>query len=399
MGLTASDIVFSEATPEQRQLAWELSAEAWAAPMALGDYVERERYLAEQELTRGGRSRHWVLYLKGYPRQVIASCETTRKPVLISSAGGGPVREGYGCTVANVYTNPIYRRQGMAAFLLRRVQEQMDADSDFSVLYSDSGRNYYAGLGWSPFASRQATLTLLPPPGSSPRSHQQNRFTPIDFTPSQPSRTRPLRMSELHDLCELDELRLAARFNALPADGKTRVAFLPTHAQVAWQLARSEFDAHKLLPPGASDSHSHSLSSPSGNGAGPLLCQGAITVDGRAWASWAHDWRDNRLRVLQLASGLAGSGGTTQQQRVADVAALLEAAVAEAARYGLGRVVIWNPDEEVRLGCKAVGNRHPEALEVVFEDRVEGGIPSFRWRGGRDTSTTVWEENFGYCWC
>ncbi|KXX74527.1 Lysine acetyltransferase [Madurella mycetomatis] len=402
MGLTSSDVVFCEATPEQRQLTWELNGEAWAAPMSLGDYVEREQYLAQEELNRGGGCRYWVLYLKGYPRQIIASCEATRKPALISDGGGGPAREGYGYAVTNVYTHPTWRRQGMAAFLLRRVQEQMDADGDFSILYSGSGRNYYANLGWPTVPSRQATLVLLPSP--SPSQSQSPNQTPtsatnnntiIVFRPSNPSRTRALQPNDLPDLCELDELHLNTRFDSLlPADKKTHVAFLPTHASISWHLARSAFDARKLFP--------------AGNAEPASLNVGAITASGRAWVYWAHDWRAKRLRVLRIARAAMADELSSAEERVGDVGALLEAALAEAARCGLAKgVVVWNPDEEVTLGCKAVGNAYAgngaargEGVEVkvVFNERLDGGIPSLRWKGGKGEGL-VWEENYGYCWC
>ncbi|GAB1311657.1 Lysine acetyltransferase [Madurella fahalii] len=405
LGLTSSDVVFSEATPEQRQLTWELNGEAWAAPMSLDDYVRREQHLAQQELNRDGGCRYWVLYLKGYPRQIIASCEATRKPALISNGHGGPARDGYGYAVTNVYTNPTWRRQGMAAFLLHRVQEQIDADSDFSVLYSDSGRNYYANLGWPAVPSRQATLTLLAPP--SPSQNQSPNQTPaspthnntiIAFTPSNPSRTRPLQPDDLRDLCELDELYLNTRFDSLlPADKKVHVAFLPTHASISWHLARSAFDARKLFP---------------ADRAGPApLNAGAITASGRAWIYWAHDWRAERLRVLRIARAAVADGlgaAEEEEERLRDVGALLEAALAEAARCGLAKgVVVWNPDEAVTLGCKAVGNAFAGSgaargegveVKVVFNERLDGGIPSLRWKGGKGEAV-VWEEHYGYCWC
>lgn len=407
LGLTASDVVFSEATPEQRQLTWELNGQAWAPPMPIHDYVEREQHLAQLDLNRDRRCRYWVLYLKGYPRQIIASCETIRKPVLISDARGGPAREGYGYAVANIYTNPTWRRQGMAAFLLRCVQEQMDVDGDFSVLYSDSGRGYYANLGWGTVPSRQATLTLLPSPSPSQTQSPNQTPTPvtannaiITFTPTNPSQTRPLRPDELPDLCELDELQLNTRFDSLRAraDNKTHVAFLPDHASISWHLARAAFDARKLFPAAADD-----------DGNEPLGV-GAITASGRAWICWAHDWRAKRLRVLRIArAAVADATSAGAKERVRDMSALLEAALAEAARRGLAEgVVVWNPDEEVTAACKAVGNLYAangsvareEGVEVkvVFNEKLDGGLPSLRWKGGKQDGV-LWEENYGYCWC
>ncbi|KAH6628343.1 hypothetical protein F5144DRAFT_549665 [Chaetomium tenue] len=380
MGLTAADMEFSEATAEQRQLSWKLCGQIWASPMSIDDYVDREQHMADHELNRDGGCQYWVLYLKGYPRQVIASCETTRKRMLISDGNGSPTREGYGYAIANVYTNPSYRRQGMAAFLLRRVQEQIDTNSDFSVLYSDSGRRYYAGLGWAPFGSHQATLTLLP---SSPSTSTQ---TPTHGSPTTPQ-TIPLQASHLPNLCERDQAQLTRAFKAIPADDpKTRFAFLPTHGQISWHLARAAFDASRLFP----GIGTTAAATPS-----PVI--GAITADKSAWAHWAHDWRKKRLRVLRVVHD-DGGGGTSRGVEEA-FAALLAAAVVEARRWGFARVVVWNPVETVRVACKGVGNAQPEGVKVVFEDRVEGWVPSLRWNGPRPGGGVAWEEHNGYCWC
>ncbi|AEO54686.1 hypothetical protein MYCTH_2297516 [Thermothelomyces thermophilus ATCC 42464] len=405
MGLTASDIEFAEATPEQRRISWELCSRKWAAPMSVDDYVEREQHMAEHELNRDGGCRYWVLYLKGYPRQVIASCETLRKPMFIADCAERRVREAHGYVVTNVYTNPTYRRQGMAAFLLRRVQERMDADSDCSVLYSDSGRSYYASLGWLPITSHQATLTLLPSTSSSPST-----------TPSTPPRrpqTRPLNLSELPDLCQKDIAHLTRTLTSLVTataasnNNNTSICFLPTYAQISWHLARAKFDALKILP--------------STTMATTPLTVGAVTLpsqQGVAWACWSHDWRNKRLRVLRLAregdSRVEGGAGkedevleeveegsdvAVDETACVDVAALLEAAVAEARQWGFLEVVVWNPSDLVKMGCKSVGNALPDEVKVVFEQRVEGCVPSLRWKGGKVLAGVVWEENHGYCGC
>ncbi|KAK3330568.1 hypothetical protein B0H66DRAFT_67944 [Apodospora peruviana] len=384
MGLTASDINFSEATPEQRQLAWELNGSAWAKPMPLDVYVAREAYLSQQQLCSDRGCQYWVLHLKGYPRQIIASCETTRKTVLISEEGVS--REGRGYSIASVYTNPSYRRRGMAAFLLRRLQEHMDRDSDCSVLYSDVGKTYYAGLGWRVFPSNQVTLTLLPSPTPSPTSSSPTLASPNDgkqeqqqhpvFTHSQPGRVRSLELEELRELCEIDEFHVTARFDKILADGKRHVAFLPSYPQISWQLARSGFMGRKLFE--KAPKH-----------------KGAVTDNGRSWIYWDHDWREKKLKVLRIVQVLF----KTEEERIDDIKVLLESALAEANAWGLPKVLLWNPDEVMTRGCKAAGNAHPEDVKIVFDERADTSIPSLRWAGGKDTHNTVWEDNFYYCWC
>jgi GNAT superfamily N-acetyltransferase len=288
--------------------------------MSLDNYIEMEQRLAAHDLSRDGRCRCWVLYIKGYPGQVIVSCKTTRKKLLISDGHGAPVRHGHGYTVTNVYTGPTYRRKGMAAYLLQRVQEQMDADSECSVLYSDSGRTYYASRGWHPVPSEKATITILSSPSLAVPPQDQHH-----------PKTRPLQPADIPALCKADERYLTRFFNSLPADSITRFAFLPTHAQISWHLDRAELEAAKISP---SPSTTNTNTTDTTNTI--PLTRGAITLNNTAWTYWAHDWRDKRLRILRLWRANPG----TSEQRVADVAALLEAAVSEARRWRLKRVVV-----------------------------------------------------------
>ncbi|CCC07751.1 unnamed protein product [Sordaria macrospora k-hell] len=312
LAITAADTEFCEATPEQRELAWKLNGVAWARPVSIETYVAREIHLSEQELTKDGNCKYWVLYLKGYPRQIIASCETTRKEVLISE--NGVSRGGYGYGIASVYTNPDYRRQGMAATLLRHVQEAMDRDSDLSVLYSDIGRQYYSNLGWHVFPSEEVTLTYIPPTSTS-----SNETPALQHT--QPESIRYLRIEELRNLCDVDKRHLCARFSQIPADGASHVAFMPSFAQMSWQIARAEFVAGKLL-----------------NGKSPEN-RGAITSSGRAWIYWDHDWKSKKLKVLKVVTVMESS----PQQRINDIRVLVEAALVEATTWGSGDRVVVEP--------------------------------------------------------
>ncbi|KAK3954853.1 hypothetical protein QBC32DRAFT_71560 [Pseudoneurospora amorphoporcata] len=367
LAIMAADTDFCEATPEQRELAWKLNGAVWARPMSIETYVAREIHLSEQELTKNGSCKYWVLHPKGCPRQIIASCETTRKKVLISE--NGVSREGYGYGIASVYTNPDYRRQGMAATLLRHVQEVMDRDSDLSVLYSDIGRQYYSNLGWHVFPSEEVTLTYIPP-----TSINGNKTPALQHT--QPESIRYLHLEELRTLCEVDELHLSARFDRIPTDGATHVAFVPSFAQMSWQVARAEFVSGKLLDGKIPEN------------------RGAITSNGRAWIYWEHDWKSKKLKVLKVVTVLE----STPQQRINDIRVLVEAALVEATTWGLGTVLLWNPDEETTLGCKAVGDVHPHDIDAVFDERIDDSIPSLRWAGGKHKDT-VWEDNYYYCWC
>ncbi|KAK3935683.1 hypothetical protein QBC46DRAFT_271222 [Diplogelasinospora grovesii] len=380
--LVESEVVFAEATPEQRELALELNGEAWAPPLPLEVYMAREIHMAQMELASDGRGKYWVVYLKGDPQVVVASCETTRKTVLINN--NGVFREGSAYAIASVHTNPAWRRRGMAAFMLRSLQQHMDREEggidgdggvDCSVLYSDIGAVYYATLGWATFPSDQATLTLLEPEGDA--SDGQHYI----FEHSMPGRTRYLALDEIQPLCELDEGALRNWIRAMPADGRAHVAFPPSFAQISWQLARASFVADRVLGE-------------------PLTRRGAITDDGRSWTYWDHDWRENRLKVLRIVTQITPD----RQQRIEHIKVLLEAALVEAAVWKLPKVVVWNPDHWTTMGCRAVSDAHAEDIKLASEERRDSALPSFRWKTRMDEPLvdmrkTVWEHNFYYCWC
>ncbi|KAK4200605.1 hypothetical protein QBC40DRAFT_279676 [Triangularia verruculosa] len=385
MGLTLDDVVFDEATPEQQRIALGLRAEACPAP---DGFIERERHLTQHELTQSSR-RQWVLYLKGYPRQIIASCEATRQKIFVSDDSA---REAYGYTIRHVFTTPVWRRLGMAAYLLRYVKERMDEDSECSVFFSDSGREYYTGLGWLPYQGKQANLILLSLPQSRPLTPVES---PTQF-PEEGSRSRApsfsyrptglvdavtvdlLRIEDLPWLCKQDNYQLGARFKNMSPSKKTHVAFAPTYARLEWQLARAEFDAVRMT-------------------GRTIPYKGAKTANSRSWLYWAHDIPAKKLRILRIVHGAERQ---TAAQRIADTQVLLEAALAEAKDWGLPRVVLWNPDEDIVTGCKAVGNRNTASVKVVFDQQMGGCVPSLRWKPsepGELGRMIEWEDNYGYC--
>jgi hypothetical protein len=103
--------------------------------LTLEQYFGRERHLGGRELTSNGRIKYWVLVPRSNPEEIIASCETIEKKALTGT------KTLTAHAIASVFTNPKYRRQGMAALMLQGLQSWFDGEgeSDLSVLYSDIG--------------------------------------------------------------------------------------------------------------------------------------------------------------------------------------------------------------------------------------------------------------------
>lgn len=369
--ISTEDVVFTQADGELRKLAWSLNGKAWAAPMSIDDYVAREIHLSQQALSKDGHCIYWVLSHKDDPTHIVASCESVEKTVLIAGHGTG-INDGFieakAYAIASVYTNPKYRRLGMAAYMMEKLQEHMDADSECSALYSDIGKIYYANLGWNVFPSDQATIYL----------------ESEDFKLPEHPATRYLTEDELEPLCDKDVAAVKAKFQTLAADHqKTHVAFLPSYPQIAWQLAREQFMAGVL--------HKREIK-----------YRGAITNSGKSWVYWDHDWREGKLKIMRLVTldhdpetGLK----ILEENKIVEVLELLRAAAAEAIEWNLKKVLIWNPSGTVTRGTKAFHNYHEEDVDVIWDERYEGSIPSFRWKEGKSTDNTVWDFNEYYAWC
>jgi hypothetical protein len=133
-------VLFGQATEKQLDAVWHLNAQAWAAPLSIEDHTTRERTLSQQDLGKEGRWKTWVLTASDNSDEIVASCETFQKTVLISTKDG--VRQARGFAIASVFTNPKYRGKRMASILLDHLKCWLDGDGDgvLSVLYSDIGK-------------------------------------------------------------------------------------------------------------------------------------------------------------------------------------------------------------------------------------------------------------------
>lgn len=137
------EVVFGQAVNEQLDIIWRLNAKAWAGPLSLESYLERERFLSEQDLNKEGAWRTWALTVSGNPNEIVSSCETFEKKVWYYE--NNTMRPATAFGIASVYTNPRYRRKGMAALLLEKLKVWLDSDGEgkvkgvVSVLYSDIG--------------------------------------------------------------------------------------------------------------------------------------------------------------------------------------------------------------------------------------------------------------------
>ncbi|KAK4164666.1 hypothetical protein QBC43DRAFT_317306 [Cladorrhinum sp. PSN259] len=376
--LTVDDVIFTEATPHQRTLSWQLNAASWAPPvMSIEQYVGREHLLSETTLSRDGGTRYYILHSKDDPETIISSCEVTSKKVFIATPGSdGPgevVQPEKAYAIASVFTNPLYRGRGMASYMLKRVQEIVDGQDgmECGVLYSDIGREYYTRLGWKDHKSPQLVFEIL-------EGHDAGH----DNFPRGLEMLRVQQEGEIEELCEQDVKMLRNRFSLLASlvtsrKDKTHVAFLPDWEQMSWHFAKVDYMA-KLM----------------GNGR-EVVNRGARTNDGKNWILWDHDLRGNKLQVLRLV--LSEESTDDEKKKGEDVKLLLSAALKEAVEWELKKVVIWQPLALLSMAAVLLWGENPK-FKLTFEQREDGSIPSLRWKCG-EKMETVWEDNEYYAWC
>ncbi|KAI9151552.1 Lysine acetyltransferase [Paramyrothecium foliicola] len=356
------DVVFADATPEQRVLAWRLNGASWAEPMTIDEYVGREQTLAQTELSRNGGTKYYVLYHRDDPNVILSSCEATSKKVLIADSQGSRISDAY--SIASVFTDPRYRQHGLASHMLRELQKAVDETTECGALYSDIGRKYYTRLGWRDARSPQVALKMDPDFQPPPMSSQAS--------------VSLLTGDQVSALCDKDISALEKKFETLAElkDGNTHIAFVPSFTQCSWHFARDAYVARVVLQREPQYS-------------------GAATADGASWLYWDHDVREKKLKILRIVLTETDS----PEKQTADARALLEAALREASDWGIPTVLVWDPNHHVTTATTDIWRESGPKLHLVFDERESGSIPSLRWRNGQEISNLKWEANEYYAWC
>jgi GNAT superfamily N-acetyltransferase len=358
--LTPADVIFTEASPEQRILSWELNGASWAPPLSLQEYIGREETLSKTPLSADGGTKYYVLHHKDHPNTIVSACEVTAKKALVADSKGSRVVDAYG--LASVYTAPEFRERGMASHLLAKVKEAVDKTTDFGALYSDIGRGYYTRLGWKDYRTPQVKLVL------------QEGYV----APAADGNVCMLTEGDVAALCERDVETMKKRFENFGQtdDGKMHIAFLPSFVQCQWHFVRDAYVAKVMA-------------------GREVQNRGAKTADGRSWLLWDHDLREKKLKVLRVVT----SDEDGHDKRVSDVKALLQAALAETQDWGLPALLVWSPDKHLVAAATQIWQDDGEKLQVVFEERQDGSVPSLRWKDNTDVAHVAWDANEYFAWC
>jgi GNAT superfamily N-acetyltransferase len=102
----------------------------------------------------------WLAVTNDEPERVVAGAGLWLRPMLPRPTPTGII-QGHEALVANVYTEPEWRRRGVAALLMRHVLDYTREHRIGRVLLhaSDDGRPLYASLGFVPTNEMKLTTS------------------------------------------------------------------------------------------------------------------------------------------------------------------------------------------------------------------------------------------------
>ncbi|PGH05641.1 hypothetical protein GX51_02800 [Blastomyces parvus] len=354
-------VVFNEATTDEQQVkCFKIVGASFGWPLPEADYIEREKFLVQRPLTRsnGAGVRWWCLQVQAGDGcgRVVATCKTLNRDLLIRTAAGN-TRQGQGYCIGAVATDKRYRRLGLAEFLLRAVARWMDGPggAEASMLYSSVGK-YYTNKGWKMLPAFQSVLSVSQPVISLNRSGLPT--------------TQPLMPDEIPALCARDIEDIKANFPKYkPTGAEILMTVLPSANIIGWLHDRAAFISRKT------------------NGEVPPV-KGAISEDGKMWMYWHHDFPDRELtiqRVVMPTKAAEDAGEESQPPTTSALTSLLLAALDEAQKWKLHKLVIWNPTPELHRAIHFVQQQF--RVDVINEERVNSNVPSVRWKGGKEDET------------
>ncbi|KJK86299.1 hypothetical protein H633G_09858 [Metarhizium anisopliae BRIP 53284] len=298
--------------------------------------------------------------------------ETYRKRAVVRDPAGA-VRDVTAHGVASVFTFDEFRRQGYAGRMLALLGETLAAQqaedpgsAEFSILFSDIGRGFYANHQWVPFPSAHLTFpTAL--------------ATPYD------DRLTIVTGDNLQAVARLDEQTLRRKIAHPPGRGYTvRAAVLPDFATYEWQMARERFLCDYLLG-----------EAPTVHGA---IYTPADAPGSRVWMLWSNILyggkekpQDNVMNILHYA---LEDKNISDEDLSRALGAIMGLVHTEAQKWLCSRVDMWNPDERTQ---RLLENMTHLQGKLIVRDQTN--IPSLRWFGQAPVSEVEWVDNEKFEWC
>jgi len=380
----SGDLLLVPATPVEYVQTAQLNADEWRGPLTLEQYLDREKHLQSQDLTKDGRITGWILTSSTLPpnadstRPILASCETI--PVAAYIARNGHLDRVTAHGIGSVYTRPEHRGKGYAGRMMTELGKQLETwqqpngkKGSFSVLYSDIGQNFYTRFGWNVFPSTH--IHLLPLKPAQYQSARQG-LPPIE----------DVTAADLSNIPSVQHLEEELETLSKNRPETIHVAIRPDADHFGWHHAREEFQTRVL-----------GKSYPKIKGA---IHQptGIALIWCRVYATKAEDWK---LHVLHVVIPSTAKSSSQAQEALA---ALLLRAQLEAHNWEMASgVEVWDPSDLVLAAAQRLRVQEQGKVEVIARDQDH--ICSLRWnRSSDDTAPVpddniVWVSNEKYAWC
>ncbi|OHE96030.1 hypothetical protein CORC01_08723 [Colletotrichum orchidophilum] len=388
---TPLDLHLDHPTVEECIQIWSETADSWKDSLTIPKYIHEAEYLTTVPLAKDGGMTTWVLVEKDRlpnERTILCSCESFRKRCLTSDVNGN-IMEGIVHGIASVFCPAELRGCSYGARHMKELAKVLHGwQSEYgksigSILYSDIGKEYYTRWGWPP------NLT-------------NGHFVLPAAKMEKPAATQPILESDLEHLCSRDEAMIYNAM-AMPSTSRKRVVILPDMDHMLWHIRKEDFATNHIFGKTAQ-------------------AKGAIAgVPGKqVWAIWVHRYYEhpnypneekqgdqNVLYILRLVvEGDATANKPREpyftiamdgnKEEAAALEAVMQAAQAEAADWGLDQVQLWEPSPMVQSILEQSN------LNPVYVERQSHSIASVLWfeEGGNvQDDHPILINNEHYAWC
>ncbi|KAF9765864.1 hypothetical protein IL306_001789 [Fusarium sp. DS 682] len=369
--VTSPSLILTNPTSSERELLWKGTHPHWGGALSMEDYVSREYDNLEAPLSRDGGVTSWILTdgnQKPGERPLLSSFETYKKRAFVRTKDG-KARDGTAHGVASVFTFPEYRGKGYARKMLslladelRIRQQKNEGAADFSVLWSDVGRDFYNSVGWKPFRS-----TYL-------------EFPVTETEPTADSSLKPITFDDIPDLAARDEQLLRERVSA---SSQVSAAVMPDITTIRWHIHRENFMCKHIFS-----------RSPTVHGA---VYTPPDAPNSRIWAIWNCSFygmldqpEKNIVRVMRLVVEDESISDETLAKGIQAIASFVQK---QAKEWKCSKVEVWNPEDRVRKVTEGI-----TSLGAKFCVRENGNIASLNWFGDSDQEVD-WVANERFAWC
>jgi GNAT superfamily N-acetyltransferase len=375
----ASDLVLVIANPKEYAQCSRLNAEEWKGPLTVDQYMNREKHLLNQDLTRDGGATGWILTSPQLlpnadgTRPILASCESNLAHAYVARNGKLDKIISHG--IGSVFTRPEHRGKGYAGRMLTELgknlmtyQQPNGNKSLFSVLYSDIGTKFYSRLGWKAFASTHIHL--------APMDSSTYEFSRKELPVVEDLATEDLPGLPAASIVEAELLSQSQQREDTPF-----IAFRPDMDHFQWHHAREEYVSATL-----------GLSDPKVKGA-IHRPTGAAVIWTRVFSAEQEDWQLHILHSIIPPAIKSSAAGMRA------LSALLLRAQHEASKCEmLAGVEVWDPSELIIGAAQSLRTEAHDKLEVIYRDQEH--ICSLRWTSAsHSVDDVVWDYKQKYAWC